>query len=230
MSLADHLEEAHAKVWGETSSTMKNVISQGVEVLSQKASTDSTLLQPHLPFPEFNLLNQLGIAKDESSFRNGRYTLVSFYFKEFDPRVFPTTNMLLEALGTIKAHDCDLVLISSVVPDFKIAFDLKSEYDCEILSDYRGVLGRKARTIYPVDKELSEFGDLSFGRLIENYFSPLKNEAFFPATFLLDLDGKVIFSHYDWEHNSSLDLSEVLERLGEDGEAELVPVPIENKK
>ena len=211
MSLKEELAEYRAGWFKRVPAARQAIMERHIAELRNGLAKTALKVGDHAP--TIKLRNVRGETVDVSALLKKGPVIVTFYRGGWCPYCNLELRAFQRVLPEIKAAGATLVAISPEKPDDTLSTAEKNALTFEVLSDIDQKVGRAFRLVYQFTEELKSAYE-GFGLDI-----PAKNgsasEWALPisATYVIDRDGKIIYSCTDPDYRDRADPSEILALL-----------------
>jgi peroxiredoxin len=217
-SLQEELNEIMEAFYSLVSEDDIREYQQSIESISERKIAERAL-QPISKAPDFKLEDQDGdkvILRD--LLKKGPVVLV-FYRGKWCPHCNRHIMAMQEYLTKIKAKGASVVCISPMLPDGTQYLATKRSLNFPVCSDVGNVLARKFKITFEI---LPEFRDTMcrWGEDIPKHNGDDTWEVPLPATYIIDMDGRLVWSFLDNDPGVRADPEDILEAIPLNPESE----------
>lgn len=200
---------------------MKKLLFISILMLSLAASPAQADLTNSLSIGEkaadFTLPNAFGAPRTLSNYLKRGPVVLVFYRGGWCPVCNTHLNALQKQLKEIRALGADMVAITPETPDHAELTITKNALNFEVLSDHGNVLAKQYGILWEVPTELQDKYDewltSTYGKTLADYNDQEGFELPVPATFVLDKNGMVIWTHKDEDYQKRSTPEEILKAL-----------------
>lgn len=210
LQLAEKAQQSAQKAPAETRQTMFKAIQD-----LKQSEIMKTALKEGDQIPAFALPDmRKGEVRSEELLKKGPL-IVTFYRGGWCPYCNLQLRDLQKHIGEIKSTGAELVAISPETPDSTSKTIKDNEIDFYVLSDADGKVGEKFGLMFKITEELKKVYQ-DFGINLEKANGNGKWELPLSATYIVNQDGKIVYSFVDADYRKraeTLDLIKILQDL-----------------
>ena len=210
-NLQQALNEKNAQMAGMMPPEVKQLLQQKAEVLAAR-HLEATAIKLGDTAPDFTLPNALQVDVNLAKLLAQGPVVLSFYRGAWCPYCNLEVQALQQMNPKFKELGAKLVAISPQTPDQSLNFVEKADLSFEVLSDLGNHISRAYGLTYILDPELRPIY-LSFGLNIPMHNGDDTWELPFPATYLIDQQGKIRFAHVEADYRKRAEPDDILKCL-----------------
>ena len=211
MTLTETLQKANQQNREKIPSKTLEVMDKATQdLIDNGLSNDSLKIGD--TFPSAILPNAAGkeINLDEL-LKNGPL-VISFYRGGWCPYCNIELRALQQSLPQIKEAGANLVAITPETPDNSLTTKEKNNLSFEVLSDVNNELSKKLGLIFQLPADLLNIYS-TFGIDIQKHNKNADFELPMPATYVVDVNGKIIYAFVNEDYTQRAEISEILAAL-----------------
>lgn len=210
-NLQQAINEKNAQMAGMMPPEVKQLLQQKAEELAAR-HLETNAIKLGDTAPDFTLPNALKVAVNLAKLLTHGPVVLSFYRGAWCPYCNLEVQALQQMNHKFKELGASLVAISPQTPDHTLNFVEKAKLDFEVLSDVGNQVSRRFGLTYILDPELRPIY-LSFGLDIPMHNGDDSWELPFPATYLIDRQGKVRFCFVESDYRKRAEPADLLHAL-----------------
>ncbi len=210
-NLQQAINEKNTQMAGMMPPEVKQLLQQKAEVLAAR-HLEATAIKLGDTAPDFTLPNALQVDVNLAKLLAQGPVVLSFYRGAWCPYCNLEVQALQQMNTKFKELGASLVAISPQTPDQSLNFVEKAELSFAVLSDVGNLVSRAYGLTYYLDPELRPIY-LSFGLNIPLHNGDDTWELPFPATYLIDQQGKIRFAHVEADYRKRAEPADVLKCL-----------------
>jgi peroxiredoxin len=168
--------------------------------------------------PDFTLPDATRRSISLASLRAAGPVVVTFYRGQWCPYCDLQLRAYQEALPRIRGLGATLVAISPQTPDESLSTAGKRKLEFHVLSDTGNEVARRWGLVWKVGTSLDSLHK-AFGVDLAKSNGDTSNELPVPATFVVELSGRIAFAHYDPDWRVRLEPAALVSALEEMADA-----------
>jgi peroxiredoxin len=191
---------------GKADSTKKRVYAEGIESVRTSGILDSAI-QVGDRAPEFTLYNAVGEKRSLSDYLKTGPVVLTWYRGGWCPYCNLTLRYLQKELPKFKAEGANLIALTPELPDKSLNTKEKNELAFEVLSDTGNHVANEYGIVFKLTPEVAKYYNDGFG--LSDYNGNTSNELPLAATYVIDTNGKVIYSFLDADYRNRAEPSEI---------------------
>ena len=138
--------------------------------------------------------------------------VISFYRGGWCPYCNIELKALQESLSQFKELGANLVAITPETPDNSLTTSEKNELSFSVLTDKDNVYAKELGLVIQLPEDLIAIYN-QFGINVEKHNGNTDNELPMPATFVVDTNGKVVYSFINEDYTKRGDVEDILTAL-----------------
>jgi len=197
---------------------LKNIPAEAIKEFQEAAkrlaakNLEKNSLKKGDKIPEFSLLNIHGKNVSSKELLKKGPLVISFTRGSWCPYCNLEIVALQKAYPEIKKSGANLISISPNVPEKYSEMETKHSLTFDLLSDIGNKIAKKFGLVFILDTQLKPFYK-QMGIDIPGYNGDNSFELPFPATYVVDTNGTVIYSYVNSDYTSRAEPSEILKVL-----------------
>jgi len=168
-----------------------------------------------LPFCLPNALGKKVMLQDELD--KYSYVVINFYRGGWCPYCNLELKALQDILHDLRVLNSTLIAISPQTPDASLSTKEKNELEFEVLSDWDNAVAKEFGLVFSLAKELRPIYE-SFKIDIPSANNDDSYELPMPATYVLNKEGRIIYSFVDEDYTKRLEPQKILDAIKENEE------------
>ena len=118
---------------------------------------------------------------------------------------------LQEQLPEFKKYNAQLVALTPELPDKSLSTKEKHQLDFEVLSDLDNKIAKEYGIVFKLNDQVSTIYNQNFN--LNEYNGNESNELPLAATYIINTDGKIVYSFIDADYRNRAEPSELIEVL-----------------
>lgn len=218
-TLKSELDAKKAAFENKASEDKKKIYAEGLESLIKSGILNSAKNNGESA-PDFKLKNAKGEEVSLSSYLKKGPVVLTWYRGGWCPYCNITLNRLQKKLPDFKSAGANLIAITPEIPDSSLSTSEKHGLEFEVLSDPGNKVAKEYGIVFKLTDPVADSYQKGFD--LHSYNGDESNELPLPATYIIDTDGKIIYSFLDADYRNraepedilgALKLSENLEQL-----------------
>ncbi len=182
------------------------------DLLQQSLSKSVISNGSELPIGE--LTNTKGEKVNISSFIGTKPLVISFYRGGWCPYCNIELKALQNSLSNFKELGAELIAITPETPDNSLTTKEKNELEFEVLSDINNIYAKSLGLVFEMPEDLIALYH-QFGLHVDKHNENKSYELPMPATFVIDVHGKIILSFVKEDYTKRLDPNDIIASLQE---------------
>ncbi len=211
MTLQEQLASTKAKFTAKAPAEALKVMANATQEL------DATGIAQNAPkvgdrLSEFALPNQNGDVRKLSELLQNGPVVITFYRGGWCPYCNLELQAYQQVLGDIKAAGATLIAITPELPDASLSTAEKNELQFEVLSDQNAEYAKELGLVFTLPEELRPIYE-QFGIDVQQHNGQGQYDLPLAATFVVDADGKVVFSVATADYTQRAEPTDVLDVL-----------------
>lgn len=161
--------------------------------------------------PDFTLNNALGEPVQLSDYLKKGKVVLTWYRGGWCPYCNLTLNALQEELANFKKQGANLIALTPELPDESISTSEKNNLQFEVLSDVGNKVANQYGIVFQLTDVVAEMYNESFA--LNKHNGDASNQLPLAATYIIDENGKIIYSFLDADYRKRAEPSELTEFL-----------------
>lgn len=150
--------------------------------------------------PQFSLPNATGNYVDLKSLLEKGKVVLTWYRGGWCPYCNINLHYLQEELDNFKEQGATLIAITPELPDNSMNTTEKNDLKFEVLSDLGNRVAKKYGIVFKLTDEVAKYYNDAFN--LEKYNGDTSNELPLAATYVIDQNGKIIYSFLDADYRN----------------------------
>ncbi len=209
-TLKSMLDEKKARSQLRSDENKKRVYKEGIESVEKSGIVDKAK-QVGDTAPNFVLNNALGEPVELKDYLKKGDVILTWYRGGWCPYCNLTLHQLQQELPNFKANGANLIALTPELPDKSMSTAEKNELEFEVLSDIGNKIAREYGIVFKLTDEVAEMYNKSFD--MNGYNGDESNELPLAATYIINEDGKIIYTFLDADYRNRAEPSELTEFL-----------------
>ncbi|RAR46798.1 peroxiredoxin-like family protein [Flavobacterium lacus] len=157
--------------------------------------------------PDFTLNNALGEPVQLSEYLKKGKVVLTWYRGGWCPYCNLTLNALQEELANFKKQGANLIALTPELPDESISTSEKNNLQFEVLSDLGNKVANQYGIVFQLTDVVAEMYNDSFA--LNKHNGDASNQLPLAATYIIDENGKIIYSFLDADYRNRAEPSEL---------------------
>lgn len=208
MSLKEQLEKKASSSSGKTPKEIKKIMDDALDLIRKSKIVESATKTGD-DMPSFQLeYIKAGKVSSSELLKKGPLLIV-FYRGGWCPYCNLQLRDLQKHLKSINAAGASLVAISPEAPDETAKTVKKSQLGFYVLSDVKGEVAKSFGLTFPLPKDLVGVYK-KFGIELDKVNATKKWELPLSATYIVDSDGKIVYSFVEADYRKRAETSELV--------------------
>ncbi|UMB59279.1 AhpC/TSA family protein [Lutibacter sp. A80] len=163
--------------------------------------------------PNFNLKNAIGETVELKDYLKKGPVVLTWYRGGWCPYCNITLHSLQEELPNFKAQGANLIALSPELPDESISTSEKHNLEFEVLSDLGNVIGKEYGVVFKLTDDVANIYNQKFD--LNGHNGDTSNELPLAATYIINTDGKIVYSFVDFDYRKRAEPSVITKFLEE---------------
>lgn len=205
-SLKSKLEKKKANFELKADDNKKRAYQEGLESV-EKSGIVTTAKQVGDTAPNFTLANALGEPVSLKDYLKKGPVILTWYRGGWCPYCNLTLHQLQEELPNFKANGANLIALTPELPDQSMSTAEKNDLQFEVLSDIGNKIARKYGIVFKLTDEVAEIYNKSFD--MNSYNGDESNELPLAATYIINEEGKIVYTFLDADYRNRAEPSEL---------------------
>lgn len=205
-SLKSQLEAKKAAFEEKADDHKKKVYAEGIESV-EKSGIVASAKQVGDNAPNFTLTNALGEDVSLSDYLKKGKVVLTWYRGGWCPYCNLTLHELQNELPNFVANGANLLALTPELPDKSLNTAEKHDLKFEVLSDIGNKVAKEYGIVFQLIPEVAEMYNNGFD--MNAYNGDESNELPLAATYVIDEDGKIIYSFLDADYRNRAEPSEI---------------------
>jgi len=211
MILADEIQKLQKEMIPNIPADALAVIMQKTEQLVASHLSDQSLKAGDL-IPPFSLVDERGVIQESETLLSEGPLVISFYRGGWCPYCDLELRALQRVLPEIRSRGATLVAIAPELPE-KVMESVESKaLEFTVLSDHGNRVSKEFGLAFSLDEALRPVY-AAFGFDIPDYNGDQSYELPMPATYVVGVDGRIIWSFVDEDYTKRAEPEEILNVL-----------------
>jgi len=211
-SLQAALDERKNNFNKKADETTKKIYKEGFEDVENSGVLESAKKVGDLA-PNFSLKNAIGETVDLKSYLDKGPVVLTWYRGGWCPYCNLTLHSLQEELPNFKAQGANLIALSPELPDESISTSEKHKLEFEVLSDVGNVVGKQYGVVFKLTDDVANIYNQKFD--LNGHNGDTSNELPIAATYVINTDGKIVYSFVDFDYRKRAEPSVITKFLEE---------------
>ena len=190
----------------------KETYKEGLDAVLNSGILDSALNVGDIA-PDFTLKNALGEEVSLKDYLKEGPVVLSWYRGGWCPYCNINLHYLQEELPNFQAEGANLIALTPETPDESISTAEKHELQFEVLSDLENKIGKKYGIVFQLTDEVAEIYNEKFN--LNQHNGDNSNELPLAATYVIDMDGTIVYAFLDYDYRNRAEPSEITTFLKE---------------
>jgi peroxiredoxin len=157
--------------------------------------------------PDFTLNNALGKPVQLSEYLKKGKVVLTWYRGGWCPYCNLTLNALQEELANFKKQGANLIALTPELPDESISTSEKNNLQFEVLSDVGNKVANQYGIVFQLTNDVAAMYNESFA--LNKHNGDASNQLPLAATYIIDENGKIIYSFLDADYRNRAEPSEL---------------------
>ena len=208
MSLKEDLASMKAQSVAKIPRDAVAVMMKATEELGASGITELAPKQGQ-KLPDFSLPNQTGQQLNLATLREQGPVVVTFYRGGWCPYCNLQLRAYQQMLPELKAAGATLVAITPELPDASLSTAEKNELEFDVLTDLNAEYARDLGLVFTLPESLRPIYE-KFGIDVQAHNGDGQFDLPLAATFVVDVDGTIIFAKVDTDYTLRAEPSEIV--------------------
>lgn len=191
-------------------SITKKIYSEGIESVEKSGILGKALNVADI-VPNFKLNNALNEPVELYQYLKKGKVILTWYRGGWCPYCNLTLRQLQMELPKFEANGAHLIALTPELPDKSLSTSEKNDLKFEVLSDVGNKIAREYGILYKLTDDVAKSYNKSFG--LKDYNGDESNELPLAATYIINEDGKIIYTFLDADYRNRAEPSELTEFL-----------------
>ena len=198
-SLTSQLESKKNRNIMQPETDKKRIYREGIEAVANSGITKSAMQVGDVA-PNFTLTNALGESVELNDYLKKGKVVLTWYRGGWCPYCNLTLHELQNELENFKANGANLIALTPEMPDKSMTTAEKNELEFEILSDVGNVVGKEYGVVFKLTDAVATIYNDAFD--MNAYNGDQTNELPLAATYIINEEGKIIYSFLDADYRN----------------------------
>lgn len=160
---------------------------------------------------DFSLNNAANESVNLKELLKNGPVILTWYRGGWCPYCNITLHYLQEQLPEFKKYNAQLVALTPELPDKSLSTKEKHQFDFEVLSDLDNKIAKEYGIVFKLNDQVSTIYNQNFN--LNEYNGNENNELPLAATYIINTDGKIVYSFLDADYRNRAEPSELIEVL-----------------
>ncbi len=210
--LKARLEEKKARFLNNSDENKKRAYREGIELVESSGIT-RTAKQVGDQAPDFTLNNALGKPVSLGDYLKKGNVVLTWYRGGWCPYCNFTLQELQNELPNFTTDGANLIALTPELPDQSITTAEKNNLKFEVLSDLGNKIAKEYGIVFQLNEEVA--GMYNEGFQLNEHNGDKSNELPLAATYVINQNGKIIYSFLDADYRNRKEPSEITAFLKE---------------
>ena len=208
--LKSKLEEQKSTFSRKADDTKKKAYEEGIVFVKESGILQNAKQNGDIA-PDFTLNNALGEPVQLSDYLKKGKVVLTWYRGGWCPYCNLTLNALQEELANFKKQGANLIALTPELPDESISTSEKNNLQFEVLSDVGNKVANQYGIVFQLTDVVAEMYNDSFA--LNKHNGDASNQLPLAATYIIDENGKIIYSFLDADYRNRAEPAELTEFL-----------------
>lgn len=204
--LQSKLEEQKSNFSRKADDTKKKAYEEGITFVKESGFLYNAKKTGDVA-PDFTLKNALGEPVQLSEYLKKGKVVLTWYRGGWCPYCNLTLNALQEELANFKKQGANLIALTPELPNESISTSEKNNLQFEVLSDVGNKVAKEYGIVFQLTGDVAELYNDAFA--FHKHNGDTTNQLPLAATYIIDENGKIIYSFLDDDYRNRAEPSEL---------------------
>ncbi len=205
-SLKEQLDAKKAAFAEKADDHKKKVYAEGIEAVENSGITSSAKQIGDIA-PNFTLTNAVGEKVSLNDYLKKGKVVLTWYRGGWCPYCNLTLHELQNELPNFNANGANLIALTPELPDKSLNTAEKNNLKFEVLSDIGNKVAKEYGIVFDLTPEVAEMYNAAFD--MNGYNGDQSNQLPLAATYVINKEGKIIYSFLDADYRNRAEPSEI---------------------